>query len=170
VPEIVPFTTVRRGRLIPSKCWCGTGPFPDTKRREMPNKPERRGMSIPEDPNEPAPRNANWKENSPSIPDMRKIIPLCRGDSEKRTRYPTTPVRMIATAQSRYPWTNGASRSRASATGREARNPATLPRAATRTASSPLPSRHIACAGITESAVSASGIPRNVLGMMSRKV
>ncbi len=125
MPEIVPFTTVRRGRLIPSKCWCGTGPFPDTKRREMPNKPERRGMSIPEDPNEPAPRNANWKENSPSIPDMRKIIPLCRGDSEKRTRYPTTPVRMIATAQSRYPWTNGASRSRASATGRE---PGTLPR------------------------------------------
>jgi hypothetical protein len=67
-------------------------------------------------------------------------------------------------------WRAGRTRTKARASGRERATPAALPRADIRTASSPRPSRQRACAGRTASDVSASGMPRKVLGTLSRNV
>jgi len=105
----------------------------------------------------------------PSRPETRKTAIARRAEGECRTRTVTTATMTIPVTQSIAGWRGGMTKRRSRQIGIERTTPVALPRAAMRTASSPLPSRHSEWAGRTATAVSASGTPRNVLGTASRK-
>ena len=84
--------------------------------------------------------------------------------------YPMTATIRIPMPQSKYGWSAGRSRKQSTERGTAMMMAQALPSAAIRTASSPFPSRQSACAGRTESEVSASGMPRKVPGIHSTNV
>ena len=113
---------------------------------------------------------SNRRLNTPRRPDTRNTASAHPGDSPETIMYPATATRRIPIPQSKNGWRGGRTKKRATARGTATEAAHALPRAPTRTASSPFPSKHKACAGSTASAVSGSGMPKNVLGMISRNV
>ncbi len=104
------------------------------------------------------------------LPDTRKITKAQPGASLVTIMYPILATRRIPIHQSKYGWRAGSRRKQSTETGTAMTMAQALPSAAILTASSPFPSRQSACAGRTEREVSASGMPRNVLGTASTNV
>ena len=92
------------------------------------------------------------------------------GDRENTIKRPAANKMTRPMPQSMYPCIGGRRNINITNSGRHNTNPAALPRADTRTASSPWPARHNRWAGRTDRTVSGSGTPRNVDGTASRNV
>ncbi|OPX67084.1 MAG: hypothetical protein A4E36_01759 [Methanoregulaceae archaeon PtaB.Bin009] len=136
---------------------------------DIPKRPERSGISTALSPRSGGARNEYRKVNMPRSPDVQKTSRPHPGASLCTRRKPITATRIIPLAQSMTDWKCGMTSSRIQVRGTASARPVALPSAEILTASSPRPSMQRAWAGRTARAVSASGMPRNVLGTASMK-